>query len=59
MDVEARLREQLYGSFKNRALLLRALFDELRNELGEPRAAALMKRAIYRRGTEIGGAFAK
>ena len=59
MDVEARLREQLYGSFKNRALLYRAIFDELRSELGEPRAAELMKRAIYRRGTEIGRVFAK
>ncbi len=59
MDVEARLREQLYGSFKNRALLYRTIFEELRTELGEPRAAELMERAIYRRGTEIGRAFAK
>lgn len=59
MSVEDRLREQLYGAFRHRALLYRAIFEELRGELGEARAAELMKRAIYRRGTEIGRAFAK
>ena len=46
MDVEAQLRDQAYGSFKNRALRYRAIFEELRNELGEPRVAELMKGAI-------------
>ena len=59
MSVEQRLREELYGAFKNRALLYHTIFEELRNELGEPRAAELMKRAIYRRGTEIGRHFAQ
>lgn len=41
MSVEQRLRDQLYAAFKNRALLYRAIFEELRGELGEPRAAEL------------------
>jgi hypothetical protein len=51
---EAALREALYASFANRALLYFHLFDELRQELGEERATAIMKRAIYRRGLELG-----
>jgi predicted ArsR family transcriptional regulator len=35
------------------------IFAELRRELGEARAADIMKRAIYRRGTEVGRAFAR
>ncbi len=56
---EKELREQLYASFKNRALLYYLIHDELRNELGAARAADLMKRAIYRRGKANGLKYAK
>lgn len=59
MSVEQRLRDEVYAAFKNRALLYRTIFEELRSELGEPRAAELMKRAIERRGREIGREFAR
>jgi hypothetical protein len=48
------LREQLYDSFKNRALLYWQIFDELREEVGAQRAEEILKRAIYRRGAEKG-----
>ena len=48
------LREQLYDSFKNRAILYWQIFDELRRELGAERAEEILKRAIYRRGAEKG-----
>jgi len=56
---EERLRQDLYGAFRNRALLYHHLFDTLRKELGEARAVEVMGRAIYARGTEIGKAFAR
>jgi hypothetical protein len=56
---EAALREQLYESFKNRALLYYLIFDELRTELGAERAEEIMKRAIYRRGRQKGAKYAK
>jgi len=59
MTTEESLRRDLYASFKNRALLYRRLFDELRRELGEARATEMMQRAIYARGREIGAAFAR
>jgi hypothetical protein len=55
---EATLREQLYASFKNRALLYHLIFDELRRELGAEKAEEILKRAIYRRGVEHGAKFA-
>jgi hypothetical protein len=51
---EESLRRQLYDSFKNRARIYYLIFDELRNELGAERAEAVLKRAVYRRGVEIG-----
>jgi hypothetical protein len=59
MTAEEQLREQVYAAFKNRAMMYYHIFDELRREIGEARAADIMKRAIYRRGTEIGRAFAR
>lgn len=49
----------LDGSIRNRALFYKAVFDELRAELGEVRAAGLLRRAIYKRGLEIGKPFAR
>ena len=53
---EETLRRQLYESYKNRARIYYLIFDELRRELGAERAEALLMRAIYRRGEEIGRA---
>ena len=47
---EQDLRNALYASFKNRAMMYYHIFDELRKEMGEEKAAAIMKRAIYKRG---------
>ena len=51
------LRNQLQASFKNRAVLYYLIFDELREEVGEQDAIAILKRAIYRRGQQIGQQF--
>jgi hypothetical protein len=53
---EETLRRQLYESYKNRARIYHLIFDELRRELGAERAEAVLMRAIYRRGEEIGRA---
>lgn len=47
-------RAETRAAFENRALMYAHLLDELEAELGPQRAAELMKRAIYRRGLEIG-----
>ena len=54
---EATLRNELRTSFKNRAILYYRIFEELRKEVGEQQAVAVLKRAIYRRGEEIGRQF--
>jgi hypothetical protein len=54
MCQETTLRRQLYDSFKNRAMIYRLIFDELRGQLGAERAEALLMQAVYRRGVEIG-----
>ncbi len=56
---EDALRKQLYGSFKNRALMYWHVFKALQKEVGEQKAAAIMKRGIYNRGLEIGAQFKK
>lgn len=56
---EDTLRQQLRDSFKNRAILYYLIFDELRQELGAGQAEALMKRAVYRRGEQVGRRFAE
>jgi len=47
-------REETRKAFENRALMYRHIFDVLEEEYGAERAAELMRRAIYRRGVEIG-----
>ncbi|HJN11178.1 MAG: L-2-amino-thiazoline-4-carboxylic acid hydrolase [Pirellulaceae bacterium] len=54
---EETLRHELQASFKNRAILYYLIFDELRNEIGEEQAVTVLKRAIYRRGEQIGQQF--
>ena len=51
---EEQLRTQLYESFKHRALIYHAIFEELREELGDDRAEEILSRAIYRRGEQLG-----
>ena len=54
---EEKLRNELRASFKNRAILYYLIFDELRQEVGEQKATETLKRAIYRRGEQIGQQF--
>ena len=54
---EQELRRELVDAFKNRAVLYYLIFDELRGEVGEEKAAAILKRAIYRRGEQMGQKF--
>jgi hypothetical protein len=54
---EESLRKQLYGSFKNRALMYWHLFKALQKDVGEQKAAEIMKRGIYNRGLEMGKQF--
>ncbi len=51
-------RAETVAAFQNRAIVLAYLFEELEAELGAERAAEIMKRAIYRRGLEIGERYA-
>ena len=50
-------RAETRSAFENRALMYAYIFDELAEELGPERAAEVMKRAIYRRGLEIGAKY--
>ncbi len=54
---EQELRDQLYASFRHRAMLYYLIFDELRQVLDEPQAIEIMQRAIRRRGVEVGKQF--
>lgn len=49
-----RSRAETRAAFENRALMYFHLFEVLAEELGDERAVELMKRAIYRRGLEVG-----
>lgn len=49
----------LDASIRTRALFYKAIYDEMRAELGDARADALMRQAIYKRGLEIGKPFAR
>ena len=55
---EQALRDQLYASFKHRAMLYYLIFDELRKALDEPQAVAILQRAIRRRGETVGQQYA-
>lgn len=56
---EDALREKLRGQIKNRAMIYYHIFKELRQEVGEKKAGEIMKRAIYKRGLEIGKSLAE
>lgn len=51
-------RAETRAAFENRALMYRSMFEELSAELGADRAADLMKRAIRRRGLDVGRRYA-
>jgi len=53
------LRQQLYAAYKNRGMMYYHIFQELRKEVGDEKAAEIMKRGIYNRGLEIGKKYAK
>lgn len=59
MTREAELRQQLYDSFKNRAILYHLIYDELRQEVGAGQAEEILKRAIYRRGVQKGAKYSR
>lgn len=50
-------RELLRGAIKGRALFYHAVHDEMAKEFGAEQAATVMRRAITRRGREIGAQF--
>lgn len=59
-ELEAALRkarEETRAAFENRALMYAYIYDELEAELGRTRAVDLMRRAIFRRGLEVGRGF--
>lgn len=56
---EELLRERLQAQIKNRAMIYYHIFNELRKEFGEDKAVEILKRAIYKRGIEIGRMLAK
>jgi hypothetical protein len=47
-------RSETRAAFENRALMYAAIYEELADEVGPERAAAVMKRAIHRRGLDVG-----
>lgn len=47
-------RAETRSAFENRALMYAYLYDELEEELGQEAATNFMKRAIFRRGLEVG-----
>jgi hypothetical protein len=51
------LRRQLDAQIRNRALIYMTTFDALSEEVGEAKAEAIMRRAIYNRGCQVGAAF--
>jgi hypothetical protein len=52
------LRQQLTMALKSRALVYAAVYEELIPEVGAERAEAILKRAIYKRGSAISPKFA-
>ncbi len=52
-----RLRRELVAAHKNRAMLYAHIFDAVAERFGADVAEEVMKRAIYRRGREIGARF--
>ena len=56
---EAKTGELLVSAIKARAMFYYAFYKEFSAEIGAERTAEIMKRAIYKRGLEIGKPFRK
>lgn len=56
-DALAKARQETRAAFENRALTYFYIFDELASEVGRERAVDIMKRAIRRRGVEVGAKY--
>jgi len=52
-----RSRRETRAAFENRALMYFYLYDELTGTLGAQRAAEVMKKAIHRRGLQVGAKY--
>ena len=50
----AKSRAETRAAFENRAYMYAYIYEELLGAMGKEAAVALMKRAIYRRGLEVG-----
>ena len=59
MSTEEDLRERLVNAYKHRGMIYWHIFEELRGEIGEERAKAIMMRAIRERGVVTGQKYAK
>ncbi len=59
MNENDELRKQLVGVLKSRAMAFAAIYDEVAREVGEEKALAIMKRAIYSRGAAMGRNFTR
>jgi len=55
----ARSQAETRAAFENRALMYAYLYEELVEEFGRDSAVEVMKRAIYRRGLEVGRKYAQ
>ena len=58
MSVED-LQRALVAQMKNRAMMYYHIYREISAEFGPDKAAAILKRAIYRRGLEVGKVLAE
>ena len=54
----AKSRAETRAAFENRAYMYAYLYEELEQTMGREAAVELMKRAIYRRGLEVGRKYA-
>jgi hypothetical protein len=48
------LRQALVGQMKNRAMMYYYIYKETSEEVGPEKAAVILKRAIYKRGLDVG-----
>jgi hypothetical protein len=52
-------RAETLAAFQNRAYMYAHIYEELAGEIGREPAVEIMKRAIYRRGLEVGRKYAE
>jgi len=55
--MDTKSRDLLRSAFGSRALFYHAVFEEMRDEIGNELATKIMRKAIYRRGSDISGNF--